>query len=886
MDLSLFLQRAIDRSNLHIFSEFSTNNEHISIAWNDFSPKKLSNFDILPHSRDNATYYEIVNNNNQISTISTTYHAFINAKIYSVNLEDKNLKITTPTNKYSFDTSKYNNLKLVMKNESFYDLFIPFHPKTIKGKMRISIYLNNQKRIRADYRKPYFKPNVQNPILCSDCKFYSLSQYKIDGYIYTTGTTNQLVNIYVKVNDTTLFQEENLRPDRKFYYPFNLNISRIIESLQITSFPSKVNAKISVQQGGEFGSDYDFPFTIDSYMSNIIVRNDDKSINVSGLVKYLNPDTQYALDFFLDDSKVGTIHPFTNGNFSKKIQYPNNFQAGSHNIKLYIYLGDHYSVENIIEFGYSKNPPKLSIISPVSKIFIPENLDSKKISFTINYSVYEENTELYYKIDNGITEKKIEFNFQYNSPSTGSFELLIDNNLEIGNHTFNFYLMTSHKVRSEEIPYTFEIYDPNSLTLELKNLTSAKTKYRNNIDVITITGEVSMEFIASEVNVSLFVYENLRNSTILNTEPDKPSSFTLVYSNNEKDLKIGVNNVTIKATPSSGKEVSQIVSFEIEYNAPELNISDKNITKTITRSKNTYYNLSYNIYDADGPSNILIYYKIDNFDQVRQESIMSKDERPTSYDNELHIQIPYDLNQGEHNITIWASDSHYITDETIIQFIFFYQEPNLEVFVPEGELNYSFEVEFKLDPINNPTKAWLIYTIAGSLDSFLCNYSNISMNAVINLSNSLYGKQNITFQAYDGYRYSNVKWFNILVRYPSPMIRVESSCDLITQAKNQAYHVKYWYTSNITDDDRHNLTSYIDNQHSQFIGDFDGINLDAEISIPYDLSYDKHNISFVACNKHNRCSRSNYIYFYYQMPSPPTQFDFVYRIYRKGQVNI
>lgn len=277
----------------------------------------------------------------------------------------------------------------------------------------------------------------------------------------------------------------------------------------------------------------------------------------------------------------------------------------------------------------------------------------------------------------------------YNQPSEKTISLEVNQSLSEGDHTYYFYLKDNYDKQSQTVKYT---YYYKHHTPVISNLRPVKPSFRNIYDQIQISGSVSDADGRGKITVSLIL-----NNRIISEVPTPISStsnygFVFIYNNENNELVHGTNTFTVKATHDSGKSATKEVSFNFEYNRPELTLKNLQSTYSFTKNKDPKsLSVAYDIKDIDS-NEVTIKYEIDTRGAADYTTHISQYSSVSLTDQSFTIDIPQDLSEGQHTVFVWAADEYLQSEHQPIKFNFAYNAPTISLST-NNRANYTNNID-------------------------------------------------------------------------------------------------------------------------------------------------------------------------------------------------
>lgn len=499
----------------------------------------------------------------------------------------------------------------------------------------------------------------------------------------------------------------------------------------------------------------------------IYIKDVDYIINASFSVTYDHHE-QLMSEICIDNCKQSQTFYCADSsiqNFS--INIPKTLSEAAHHISIEVYDSETISNELETEFYY-----KYKLLrNALSEIYfeIPNKLgaydftnhaEDQRMNFDFKISGFNEVSDiiLYYEYDN---HEYGTFHYAYNqSPPEYSVNLDVPWPHDLSERLHYVRLsatVNGQQTNTENIVFLFHHNNPVLEIIEPKNVQS----YTKNKEPKSIF--IKFNYSDRDGNENLQLYYGIdgpcRSSAYteqtFTAEIFNESYVSNISINIDQNLYEGEHFIRLCLIDKDDKDSEfQDLHFIFKHNAPVFEITNKQDSYEFTKNHDPkQFNFICSVSDLDGNSYINIKYK---FDANTRENIVSSPIELTDSQNQkddvrFNIDVPQNLNEGKHIISLWANDGSYSSNTTDIEFMFFMNNPELNVMQPHAKPIFiknskrkTLEVNFEYYDRDGNEMLTLYYCISDSCTKYEKEFHALEYDKNYNAQANITILQNLT----------------------------------------------------------------------------------------------------------------------------------------------
>lgn len=404
----------------------------------------------------------------------------------------------------------------------------------------------------------------------------------------------------------------------------------------------------------------------------------DSIISVSGNVSDAVQSPENEIWYKIDQLSNTKLIDFSNSDsitmpFTASINIPSSLAAGTHTLYMWVSGSGGQSDQKSLTFSLDYPSPSLSMNQIEDRVYY--RMQNIALSGTVSHSDPSDYVIVYYRFNSNSHSELTRVTLSGSKSKTFSKTILLPTDLRKGQNTIYFSATDSRGKPSTTNPSLTFQYDFNTPVLTAK--LNKNYFYRVTDTVFTISGTVSDADQIGPVNVwyriDMLTDTNLCSVSI-NDANAKPFSENV---NIPSSFAEGSHTVYVWAVDNYGKTTTpQELQFNYEYNKPILSltpIQDKTYRRTID-----ILQIRGSVSDADTSGYIIIKYR---FDTLQENDLVKIDISSSSqYTISQDVEIPRDLPEGSHRISIWAVDNDQkSTNPQYFPFDYAYNSPSLTV---------------------------------------------------------------------------------------------------------------------------------------------------------------------------------------------------------------
>ncbi|EAX88311.1 hypothetical protein TVAG_158240 [Trichomonas vaginalis G3] len=547
-------------------------------------------------------------------------------------------------------------------------------------------------------------------------------------------------------------------------YPFTVSIPSTLKSGSHTLNAKiiDINNHISNIVSVSFSFAIPLEFTLNNLQKNSYNKATDSSITISGS-GMADLDYSISIKCQIDsttlnaNSNIQTSKPDSTFTFTGTVNFPSNFQEGSHTIYVWIYLSNGQSTtKQSKQFSFARNTPMISL-STTPKSKYTRNVDTSiTISGTVSDKDADEIITVNSAFDGSSTISK-STQITVNDASNHAFSLVISfqNGFSLGSHTISIWAVDNNGKSTAKTNYPFT-YVP-SLSISVHNL--AKDSYFKNIDtMMSITGLGDADFSSYDISIKF----SIDNTEVQATPTISKSQYSYTFSASisiPSKLSESSHELRVWATSTTGSTTSKVIkTFYFYHNSPMLQISTPN-GNTYIHNINKSMKIDGCVTDIDGDDVVKINAYFDGSSIVANSTTI-KIQSSKSHCFSLYCPFPQTMKQGSHNIKLTAIDQLSKTTSETRTFSLKYNQPILEILEkPTDSLTIKqlkhFDIKLYIKDIDFNSKISIYFSYNKTQNVLLSNESLPNDSPLIKnykfpiYQNSTAGTYKVYLLAYD-----------------------------------------------------------------------------------------------------------------------------------------